>query len=96
MGDLGAHLVCRIGSSDVLGADLPGFEGPGDGPSVEIAHPPTHADIASRVSTRREAVTKELSRLADTGVIERRGKSLVVPDVSRLERMIDEVKSPLD
>jgi len=71
-------------------------ECPGDGASVEIAHPPTHADIASRVSTRREAVTKELSRLADTGLIERRGKSLVVPDVARLERMIDEVKGPLD
>ena len=61
---------------------------------VEITHPPTHADIASRVSTRREAVTKELSRLHDMGLIERRGKSLVVRDLARLSRMIDEVKGP--
>lgn len=71
-------------------------EYPRDGPRVEITRPPTHADIASRVSTRREAVTKEISRLSDTGVIERRGKSLVVRDMERLERMIDQVKSPSD
>jgi CRP/FNR family cyclic AMP-dependent transcriptional regulator len=69
-------------------------EHPCDGGVVEITHPPTHADIASRVSTRREAVTKELSRLHDMGLIERRGKSLVVRDLARLSRMIDEVKGP--
>ncbi|MEE9266069.1 MAG: helix-turn-helix domain-containing protein, partial [Gammaproteobacteria bacterium] len=69
---------------------------PGNGGLVEITHPPTHADIASRVSTRREAVTKEFSRLSDMGLIERRGKSLVVRDMERLERMIDEVKTPSD
>ena len=61
---------------------------------VEITQPPTHADIASRVSTRREAVTKELSRLSDAGLIERRGKSLLVRDLERLARMIDDVKGP--
>jgi hypothetical protein len=30
------------------------------------------------------------------GLIERRGKSLVVRDMERLERMIDEVKAPSD
>lgn len=69
---------------------------PRDGPLVEITRPPTHADIASRVSTRREAVTKELSRLTSAGLIERRGKSLVIRDMEHLERMIDQVKSPLD
>ena len=69
---------------------------PGDGGLAEISHPPTHADIASRVSTRREAVTKEFSRLSEMGLIERRGKSLVVRDMERLERMIDEVKTPSD
>ena len=71
-------------------------EYPCDGGLVEITQPPTHADIASRVSTRREAVTKELGRLSDAGLLERRGKSLVVRDLERLERMIDEVKSPSD
>lgn len=69
-------------------------EHPCDAGEVEITQPPTHADIASRVSTRREAVTKELSRLHDMGLIERRGKSLVVRDLARLRRMIDDVKGP--
>ena len=68
-------------------------EYPQEGDRVEITQPPTHADIANRVSTRREAVTKELSRLSDAGLIERRGKSLVVCDLARLERMIDDLKS---
>ena len=67
---------------------------PRDGREVEITHPPTHADIASRVSTRREAVTKELSRLTDAGLIARRGRSLVVCDVERLGQMIQDVKGP--
>lgn len=69
---------------------------PGEGGQVEITRPPTHADIASRVSTRREAVTKELSRLTDAGLIERRGKSLVVRDVERLRAMIEDVTGPGD
>ena len=71
-------------------------EYPRNGALVVITHPPTHADIANRVSTRREAVTKELSRLSDMGLIERRGKSLVVRDLERLARMIDAVKAPSD
>lgn len=68
-------------------------EYPENGGVVEITRPPTHADIASRVSTRREAVTKEFSRLSEMGLIERRGKSLVVCDVTRLRHMIDQVQS---
>jgi CRP/FNR family cyclic AMP-dependent transcriptional regulator len=71
-------------------------EYPHDDGLVEITQPPTHAAIASRVSTRREAVTKEFSRLSDAGLIERRGKSLVVCDLKRLERMIDDLENPSD
>lgn len=69
-------------------------EYPRHGAAVVISHPPTHADIANRVSTRREAVTKELSRLTGTGIIERRGKTLVIRDMERLADMIDQVKGP--
>jgi CRP-like cAMP-binding protein len=69
---------------------------PRNGALVEITHPPTRADIASRVGTRREAVTKELSRLSDMGLIERRGKSLVVRDLEPLSRMIEALKAPSD
>jgi CRP/FNR family cyclic AMP-dependent transcriptional regulator len=49
---------------------------------------PTHAEIASRVSTHREAVSRELARLAKLGVIERQGSTLVVKDVDRLAQMV--------
>jgi CRP-like cAMP-binding protein len=50
---------------------------------------PTHAVIASRVATHREAVTKELNALARQGLIERRDGALVITDVARLERLVE-------
>jgi CRP-like cAMP-binding protein len=62
-----------------------------DEDNAVIAPAPTHAEIASRVSTHREAVTRELSRLARAGVIERRAGKLLVLDVPRLRRMVENV-----
>jgi CRP/FNR family cyclic AMP-dependent transcriptional regulator len=59
-----------------------------DGKGARIAPAPTHAEIASRVSTHREAVTRELNRLAKEGVIEKRGGTLVVRDINRLSEMV--------
>jgi len=39
---------------------------------------PTHGEIASRISTHREAVSKELSQLAKAGVILQQGRTLVL------------------
>ncbi len=57
----------------------------GDG--VEIAPPPTHQDIAARISTHREAVSREMSRLAKAGLLGREAGKLVIPDLERLRRM---------
>jgi CRP/FNR family transcriptional regulator, cyclic AMP receptor protein len=46
---------------------------------------PPHGDIADRVGTSREQVTRELSRLARAGSLERDGHALVVRDVRALE-----------
>ncbi len=51
---------------------------------------PTHSELASRVGTAREQVTRELSRLAGKGVLERAGRALVVRDVAALERLAAE------
>ena len=61
---------------------------PQRGRSATISPSPTHAEIASRVSSHREAVTRELNRLARLGVIERQGESLVVRDINRLTEMV--------
>jgi len=53
---------------------------------------PSLADIAERISTHREAVSRELSRLASMGLIRREGTSLRIVDVARLARLVREVK----
>jgi len=59
--------------------------------SARLSPPPTHAEIASRISTHREAVTRELNELAQAGLIERRRGALVIRDLARLRRMVDRV-----
>lgn len=57
-----------------------------------IAPIPTHAEIASRISTRREAVARELAALARSGLLQRDAGSLRVCDVERLRIMVAEVR----
>ncbi|HTG97394.1 MAG TPA: helix-turn-helix domain-containing protein, partial [Burkholderiales bacterium] len=57
---------------------------------------PTHQDIASRVGTSREQVTRELSRLVREGLLERSGRSLVLLDVAALERLAGDVRPEAD
>lgn len=59
---------------------------------ARISPAPTHGDIASRVSTYREQVTRELSLLVAQGVIAREGACLVVLDVVRLENLVADVR----
>lgn len=60
--------------------------------SASISPAPRHSDIASRVSTTREQVTRELSALAKRGIVERAGGALVVRDVVRLARMVEQMR----
>jgi CRP/FNR family cyclic AMP-dependent transcriptional regulator len=45
---------------------------------IVIRNFPTHGEIASRISTHREAVSKELSQLTKAGVIQQQGRTLVI------------------
>jgi CRP/FNR family cyclic AMP-dependent transcriptional regulator len=58
-----------------------------------LAPAPRHADIASRVSTNREAVARELSELARKGLIEKRPGALILLDVKGLAAMIEDVRA---
>ncbi len=64
------------------------YHAPGEGCVREIAPAPTHLEIAGRISTHREAVSREISRLKQSGVLEQRGRSLIIRDVGLLERMV--------
>lgn len=50
---------------------------------------PRHSDIASRISTHREAVSREMSRLSRIGLIERRGKALIIKDLAVLFQLVE-------
>lgn len=53
---------------------------------------PRHVDIAARVSTNREQVTRELSALTRTGLLQKDGRALVVGDARALEALVYEVR----
>jgi CRP/FNR family transcriptional regulator, cyclic AMP receptor protein len=58
---------------------------------IAVIYPvPKHADIANRVSTHREAVSRELNNLARSGLIEKRAGTLVIQDIAALTRMVHE------
>jgi CRP/FNR family cyclic AMP-dependent transcriptional regulator len=63
------------------------------GQQARIDPAPKHADIASQVSTYREQVTRELSLLTKQGLLAKDGNALVLLDVPKLERMVEEVRS---
>jgi CRP-like cAMP-binding protein len=69
---------------------------PRNGKRARIAPAPTHSEIASRVATHREAVTRELSRLARVGLIERTSGALVVKDVERLAELVQTATGEYD
>jgi len=62
------------------------------GNTARIDPAPKHADIASRVSTYREQVTRELSALVKLGILERGEHALVIRDLARLQRLVEEVR----
>jgi CRP-like cAMP-binding protein len=54
--------------------------------AIEVRPAPTHAELASRIGTHREAVTRELRALSDDNVIRHGRRSLLILDLSRLEQ----------
>jgi CRP-like cAMP-binding protein len=61
--------------------------------TARLSPAPTHAEIASRVSTNREQVTREFSALARGGLLRKERNALVVLDVARLQRTVAEVRT---
>jgi CRP-like cAMP-binding protein len=50
---------------------------------------PTHQEIASRISTHREAVTREFARLEERGLIAKQGRSLHIRSIAELRRLVE-------
>jgi CRP-like cAMP-binding protein len=52
---------------------------------------PTHTELANRISTHREAVTRELNQLSRDGLVERQAGALAILDVERLASLVQNV-----
>lgn len=50
-----------------------------------IRRPPTHFDLAARISSHREAVSREMSRLAKRGLLKKVERSIVIPSCAALD-----------
>ena len=55
---------------------------------VSIQNFPTHKEIANRVNTHREAVTRELNELSRLGIIKQNQRVLTVLDISKLAELL--------
>ena len=63
--------------------------------SAEIHPAPTHLDIANRISTHREAVSREISELSKCGILQRKNGKLIIHDINRLETLLQDKKNEL-
>jgi len=63
---------------------------------AQIVKMPTHAELASRISTHREAITREFNILARSGLMERRGQITFINDLTALQDMVRSFDYPAD
>lgn len=89
-----ANRVNEFGKLDVrtrIYAELFRLSRPARGGDKEavLSPPPTHAELAARVSCRREAVTRELNKLKRSGLLQSRRGAFVLPDPARLASLIE-------
>ena len=64
-----------------------------DGRTARLRPAPKHAEIASRLLTHREAVSRLLSQLAKLGLVERVRGELVFRDIPRLKEFAEDLQA---
>ncbi len=83
--------MTTLGVNNRIHAELlrRGRQGSISGSRAEINPVPTHANIAFRVNTQRELVTRELNRLEETGILHKTRSKLVIVSMDRLESLVE-------
>lgn len=59
-----------------------------NGQVCTISPAPSHYELATRIATHREAVTKELNRLVSQGIARLERRSITITDLPRLRRAV--------
>lgn len=58
-----------------------------------IVTPPNQSELAARINTRRETVSREINAMERAGLIERRRGAIVITDAVRLSAAIEAASS---
>lgn len=66
------------------------------GNKAAISPAPTHVELANRIGSHREAVTRELQYLQSEGIVVRSGRKLDVNDVAKLAEIIRAAAGDVD
>jgi predicted Co/Zn/Cd cation transporter (cation efflux family) len=66
-----------------------GVAAAGDKDQAILSPAPKHAEIASRISTHREAVTREFAWLEAQGYVAKEGRALKIPSLKRLRDLVN-------
>jgi len=61
----------------------------GEAKCVTIEPAPTHSDLAARIGTHREAVTREMGDLADKGILAQERRRITILDTVALARLVE-------
>lgn len=56
--------------------------------ACDIADFPTHTELAARIGSHREAVTRELRQLSKEGIVSQSGRKLTIHSLSRLRTLM--------
>lgn len=59
-----------------------------DSGRIVIAPAPTHAELARRIASQRETVTKQMSALARSGIISLDGQTIVIEKLAELQAVL--------
>jgi CRP-like cAMP-binding protein len=88
VGELGALDVRSRVHAELLRLARPDREDP----KRAIIHaPPNQSELASRINTRRETVSREINAMEREGLIERRRGAIVITDALRLSARLEAV-----
>jgi CRP/FNR family transcriptional regulator, cyclic AMP receptor protein len=86
VGELGALDVRSRVHAELLRLSRPDREDPR---RAIILAPPNQSEIASRINTRRETVSREINAMEREGLIERRRGAIVITDALRLSARLE-------
>jgi CRP-like cAMP-binding protein len=62
-----------------------------EGDEITLRNPPTHAEWAATVGGQRETITRAISELTSLGLLRKKGRNLVIPDIHALMDQCEDV-----